>query len=175
MKNSDFKTAITLVVFVISLGLLLGGYKLYVKYTMVEPVKQQLQARPAISNVDVARADGQYRIAVQLQQVDNLQQEYIAIQETLDKTLKKTPYKLTITDPAEDKLRDAYVRLQPAIYEAVASNRYVWLDQTLSQYAASTGISYHIYVDERFLYLHLADGDGNLYRVIDLKAAQNIT
>lgn len=175
MKNNDFKTAITLVVFVITLGLLLGSYQLYAKYIMVEPVKQQLQARSAISNVDVAKVDGQYRIAVQLQQVDNLQREYHDIQAILDNTLKKTPYKLTITDSGEDKLQDDYVRLQPAIYEAVASNRYVWLDQTLRQYAISTGISYRFYVDERFLYLHLAAGDDNLYRVIDLKAAQDIT
>lgn len=175
MRNSDFKTALALVVFVISLGLLLGGYQFYVKYAMVEPVKRELEAHPAISDVEVVRADGQYRIAVSLQQVDNLQREYTAMQETLDENLKKNPYKIIISDTAADELQAAYIHLQPAVYEAVASNHYVWLDQTLGQRLENTGISYHIYIDEERLYLHLAAGGDNLYRVIDLPVANNIT
>ena len=172
MKNTDFKTALTLVIFAISLGLFLGGYQLYGKYFTVEPLKQELQSRPAIAEVYMGKMDGQYRIELSLRQVDNLQEEYMAIRGILDDSLQKTPYKLTLTDTAGEKLRGAYVQLQPAIYEAVAENRYVWLDQTLKEYTAQQGISYHIYVDEDFLYLHLAAENDNLYRVIDLPAGR---
>ena len=44
MKNSNFKIAISLIVFVISLALLVGGYQLYMKYGLIDPLKQQLEA-----------------------------------------------------------------------------------------------------------------------------------
>lgn len=175
MKKSDFKTAISLAVFVISLAILMGGYQLYTKYMIINPVIQQLEARPAIANVELSRVEGQFEVAVQLQEVDNLQQEYQAIQEALDNTLKKGAYKLIITDPQDEMLQQAYLHLQPAIYEAAANHSFVWLDQTLGQYAVENGISYHLYVDDRYLYLHLADGENSMYRVIELKSSQNIT
>ena len=52
----------------------------------------------------------------------------------------------------------AYLHLQPAIYEAAANHSFVWLDKTLSQYAAETGLAYQ-HVDDRYLYLQLAAGE----------------
>lgn len=175
MKKTDFKAAISLLVFACSLVILLGGYQLYNKYGMVNPVEKELKARTAIAAVEMSKADGQYEIAVELRQVDNLQTEYQAIREILDQRFQKDAYKLTLIDPEDPAIKQAYLHLQPAIYEAAATHRFVWLDGTISQYAGDTGIDYRLYVDDRYLYLHLADGEVSLYRVIELKSSQNIT
>ncbi len=175
MKKGDFRTAISLLVFVCALGLLLGGYQLYSKYGMVNPLERELQARPAIAKVEISKVEGQYHFAVELQEVENLQKEYQAIVEILDKNLKGGPYQLILTDPEDKVLQQAYLHLQPAIYEAAATHRYVWLEETVSQYAVDAGINYRLYVDDRYLYLHLAEGEHSLYRVIEVKSSQNIT
>lgn len=175
MKKSDFRAAISLLVFVCSLGILLAGYQLYSKYGMVNPVEKELEARTAIANVEMSKADRQYEIAVELQQVDNLQTEYQAIQEILEQRFKNGAYRIILSDPEDQALKQAYLHLQPAVYEAASTHRFVWLDEIIRQYADDTGINYNLYVDERYLYLHLADGEINLYRVIELKSSQNIT
>jgi hypothetical protein len=175
MKKSDFRTAISLLVFACTLGILLGGYQLYTKYGMVNPVEKQLKARPTIAGVEMSKKDGQYQITLQLHEVENLQSEYLAIQEILDKNLKPGGYELIIRDPDNYALQEAYLYLQPAIYEAAATNRYVWLDETVSRYALDAGINYRLYVDDRYIYLQLAEGGNSLYRVIQVKSGQNIT
>jgi len=175
MKKSDFKTAISLLVFVISLAVLMGGYQLYMKYVIVGPLKQQLETRPAIANAAISRNEGQFEVAVQLQGVDNLQEEYQAIQEIIKDILKEGSYELHLTNPLDEELQKSYLHLQPAIYEAAANHSYVWLDKTLSQYTVENGLAYHLYVDDRYLYLHLADGDNEMYRIIELKNSQKTT
>ena len=61
MKNSNFKIAISLIVFVISLALLVGGYQLYMKYGLIDPLKQQLEARPAVASAAISEMKGSSR------------------------------------------------------------------------------------------------------------------
>ena len=71
----------------------------------------------------------------------------------------------------DERLGAAYLHLQPAIYEAAANHSFVWLDKTLSQYAAETGLAYQLYVDDRYLYLQLAAGEQEMYRIVELNTA----
>ena len=171
MKNSNFKIAISLIVFVISLALLVGGYQLYMKYGLIDPLKQQLEARPAVASAAISRNEGQFEVALQLQGVDNLQEEYQAIQAILNNTLKEGSYRLHLSNPVDERLGAAYLHLQPAIYEAAANHSFVWLDKTLSQYAAETGLAYQLYVDDRYLYLQLAAGEQEMYRIVEVNTA----
>ena len=41
----------------------------------------------------------------------------------------------------------------------------------MSQYAAETGLAYQLYVDDRYLYLQLAAGEQEMYRIVELNTA----
>lgn len=154
-------------VFVIALGILLGGNQVYQHYLVNQPLEQSLTAMPGIEKVDIAKVEGQYQVTVHLKDIDNLQEGYTAIEKTLQDSLKNRPFRLIIAESDDARLKSAFVDLQPAVYEALASNRYVWLEEAVQAYADKSGIGYHMYVDDRYLYLHFTNNGANLYHVIE--------
>lgn len=167
MKTPDFRITLTIIVFFVALGILLGGNQGYQRYLVNQPLEQKLAVQPGIESADVDRVDGEVQITVHLRDVDNLQEEYIAIEKVLEDSLNKRPFRLVIADNSNDRLKMAFIRLQPAVYEAMASDRYVWLDESVKSYANQSGMNYRLYVDDRYVYIHLSDNGANLYRVIE--------
>lgn len=154
-------------VFIVALGILLGGNQVYQRYLVNQPLEQKLAAQPGIEKAEIDRVDGEVQITVHLKDVANIQEEYTRIEKVLEDSLNKRPFHLVIADNSNDRLKMAFIKLQPAVYEAMASDRYVWLDESVKTYADQSGMHYQLYVDDRYVYIHLSDNGANLYRVIE--------
>lgn len=175
MKSLNIKWLQGLIAFVLALGLLLGGNQLYHRYFVNEPLQEVLENRSEIEAARISLEKGIMQITVQLAQIDNIQQEYYELDCLLADRLGKQEYKLIFLPQEDNGLQQVYDDLQPALYEAMAGNRYLWLKDYLGQYCQEQNLNYKFYIDEERVYLELCDKEDVLYQVIERQNDEQAT
>ncbi len=165
MKNSEFKIIITIFTLVFALGIFLGGFTLYNRFGIEEPLTDELVNIKGVKQVSV-RKDKDYEIEINLQNISNFNESYKKILAISEIKLGKNNFDLILMDKPNVRLNEIFISLQPLIYEALAKNELVWLNDNLTIMAEEELIDYKLFVDEENLYIHLADGEFYVYKVI---------
>lgn len=164
MKNSEFRVVLAILALVVVLGLLWGGFTLYNKLGIEEPLIKDLQAIEAISDVSITK-NKIYVIEVKMGKVEDIQSVYDSLITTIESKLGEEEYKLVIIDKENKVLKDWYKELQPAIYQALANNEFMWLDERLAK-TFKDGVRSNLFVDEKNLYIQLFNDDAYMYKVL---------
>lgn len=167
MKNNNFRIMISIAALLFSLGVFLGLYNLYIKLGIEKPLGAELSALHGVKNIEINKAKEGYRIRVQLDKVDNIQVYYADINRALKGRLDGEAYQLEISDQRSRELQELYNSLQPALYEALADNRFIWLSEQLADKATAKGVSHAMYIDQGQLYLQIWDEQHYLYEVLE--------
>ncbi|NLB89142.1 MAG: hypothetical protein GX790_07965 [Syntrophomonadaceae bacterium] len=170
MKNSEFRIAVAIIALITVFGLLWGGFTLYKKLRVEEPLTKGLREIKAVSSVSVTK-DKVYVIEVKLDKVEDIQSVYQSLIKAIEGTLKENEYELVILDNENKVLKDLYKELQPVIYEGLANNGFVWLDETLAKTVKGDVIIYDLFVDEENLYIQLFNGDYYMYKILPRPSA----
>lgn len=102
-----------------------------------------------------------------MNKVDNIQDNYGDINQALKARLNGKNYQLEISDQRSQDLQELFNSLQPALYEALADNRFIWLNEQLAEKTAAKGMNHAMYIDKEQLYLQIWDGQHYLYEVIE--------
>ena len=172
MKNSEFKIITAVISLFVTLAILLGGYNLYSKILVKEPLTTQLAMLPTVKSVKITKVDKEYLIQLQLKQVDNIQDSYNQIESTINGKIKNDKYKLEIQDAGSKKLSQFYNDLQPVLYQGLSGQQYLWLDEQIKERSSDKGVESRLYVDDRRVYLQLKDADSYLYKTFDIAQTQ---
>lgn len=167
MKKNEFRVFLSILALIFSLGIFLGGYNLYIKWGLEKPLIKDLSSLSSVQGVSIEKNDQKYELKVKLKKVSNIQEQYKEIEKQVKSGLGNKEYELEIVDRRNDALELLFNQLQPTIYEAVANNRYLWLDEEVARRTAEKKMSYVIFIDEQNLYLQLMDGNAYLYEVIN--------
>ncbi|HBK52447.1 hypothetical protein [Syntrophomonas wolfei] len=173
MKNNDFRILISVAALILSLGVLLGAYNLYIKLGIEKPLGAELSALDGVKKIEVNKGKEGYEIKVDLDSVDNIQDNYGDINQALKARLNSENYQLEIGDQRNQDLQELFNSLQPALYEALADNRFIWLNEQLAEKAAAKGMNYDMYIDKEQLYLQIGDGQHYLYEVIERNSSSS--
>ncbi len=172
MKNSEFKIITAVISLIVTLAILLGGYNLYNKYLVENPLSVQLTTLPTVKRAKVTNVDKEYLIKLQLEQVDNIQDSYTQIESTIKSKIKNDKYKIEIQDTGSKELSHFYNELQPVLYQGLSGQQYLWLDEEIKERSNGKGIESQLYVDEKRVYLQLEDADSYLYKTFDIAQTQ---
>lgn len=167
MEKGHFKIITVLIVLGISLGLLLGIQKYYNHNFVEGPVKHALEQLAFVESVSASKDTGVYDFKVQIKQAGNIQYEYAKIDGIIVNNLKGQDYQLTLLDHRSPELKKELENLELGIYEAMAKNNYLWLDETFRQAADKNKFSYKLFIDDKRLYIQLARHDYFLYEIIE--------
>ncbi|MDD2509700.1 MAG: hypothetical protein PHG94_00990 [Syntrophomonas sp.] len=167
MKNNEFRVFISIAALILSLGVFLGAYNLYVKWGIEKPLKAELLVQEGVKKVEVNKGEKGYEIKVELKKVDNIQQSYVDISRVLNSRLNDGDYELKIGDQRNQDLQAFFNTLQPAIYEALADKCFIWLNELLAEKVAAQGMKHAMYIDKERLYLQIWDEQKYLYEVIE--------
>ena len=97
--------------------------------------------------------------------VEDIQSVYDSLITTIESKLGEEEYKLVIIDKENKVLKDWYKELQPAIYQALANNEFMWLDERLAK-TFKDGVRSNLFVDEKNLYIQLFNDDAYMYKVL---------
>ncbi|HWP96187.1 MAG TPA: hypothetical protein VN426_05005 [Syntrophomonadaceae bacterium] len=166
-KNSEFRVAMALLALILVLSLSFGSYYLYQRMGMEAPLEKQLLSLNSVEKVKIDNKNQSYDIEITLKKVDDLQVVYKSIQKAVDRALPGKVYDLHIVDRTNTRLQDFLQHLQPAVYESLANNRFMWLDEEIARRAAAQGLHYKLFVDSQHLFLQVEDGDAYAYQVIE--------
>ncbi len=168
MKQPAKRIITAAISLLVTFSLLLGGYSFYNDYIVKKPLLQALKDVDGVQDVKMSKEEGEYRIMVVLDEVENLQSSYVKLDETTTGYLARKGYELQIADHRNQQLTDLYDQMQPYLYEALAKNNYIWLQEEISRQIQSRGpdTEYKFSVDSDRIYLQLTQDQKSLYAVI---------
>ncbi|MGI5920267.1 MAG: hypothetical protein ACOX6I_00770 [Syntrophomonadaceae bacterium] len=171
MEKGEFKIFRAIAALVVVSALFFGSYWLYNQFGVEKPLADQINGITGVKKAVIDNQNHQLIIEVELGDVDNLQSTYAGLQKVIDKELKDKDYQLNIQDKRNPKLEKAYDNVQLIVYEALANNRYLWLQEEMTPRLKN--IDHKIFVDQHNLYVQMKDGDNYLYEVISRGQAES--
>jgi len=174
MKNHEIKVALVLLGLLLTLGLLVGGQKIYRADMVEKPVVKQLLALPCVDEAVLCNDQGRNTINVHMQSVDNLKQAYNEIDQIMAAKFPRGNYGIVLDDQRNAALQNEWEQLELALYEAIASNQYVALEQHLNAVAARNGFTCQLQIDTQHLFVHLQRGEQFLYEIIERQPPDSI-
>jgi len=174
MPNKQFKILVFIITLILALGVFLGSYALYKKFGVEKPLLEQLSAVPAVERVSMEKEGKKYIFEIELKKIENIQEEYTEINQVISSRLEEGGYEIRIKGNGNEKLKEFFNELQPAIYEALAYDRYVWLEEEIARKSAENQINYKMFVDEKYLYLQLEDESKYIYKIFN-RETENLT
>lgn len=167
MKNGQIKIITVLIVLGVTLGLLLFMQRFYTNSFVEKPVIVELQKIAFVDKVEVNKAKGFYEFNVQIKQAGNVQYEYNKVDSVIKENIKGKDYQLNLKDKTDPHLDKAMELMELSIYEAMAKNNYMWLDETIRHMAQQDNFTYKLFIDDQRLYIQLADGKHFRYEIIE--------
>jgi len=167
LKNNQLKVVTVLIVLGVSLGLLLFLQKTYTNNFVERPVQLALQTIKSVEKVQVSKIDGIYQFKVQIKKAGNIMYDYNKVDAVIQHNIKGKEYQVQLLDKPNEKLQQELEYLELRIYEAMAKNNYIWLDEIFRQTSQQDHFAYKLYIDDKRLYIQLVDGDHFIYEIIE--------
>lgn len=171
-KKTDFNVVTAVAALVIVLIISFSAYYLYKRFGIDAPLEKKIEALEGVEESRASRLRDGYEIEINMKKVANLQEAYTSIDRTVKDSLPGKKYFLHLNDKPNQPLQEFMQHLQPAVFESLAANRFIWLDQELSRRSQEAGFKYKLFVDKEHLYLQIEDGDDYLYQIIDREKNQ---
>ena len=171
MRNNELKIAIILLALLITLGLLIGGQKIYNSNLIEKPVINELLKLNYVKSAVITKESAIYNVKIQIRQPGNMKDEYNEIDNLIKTRVKGKQYKIELLDSRNQILVNELQKMELGIYEAIAQNNYLDLQKSLDEMANQDHFDYRLQIDEKRLYLQIVSGDHFLYEIYDRSAA----
>lgn len=157
-----------MMIFMVSLSVLFGGWELYRKFGLVGPLEQQLTADKNVTHVESV-VNGQDReIKITLKPVADLQTTYEDLEKVVDQQLGSS-VKIDLVDTRSQALKDEYRAIQPILYSGIAKGDFEAMIQNAEKAAKASGTDATITMDEQNIYVNLEKQGHHLYEVLPYK------
>ncbi|MDD3267743.1 MAG: hypothetical protein PHX14_00345 [Syntrophomonadaceae bacterium] len=167
MKKYEFRVLISIIALILSLGALLAAFYYYKELGIKRPLAHQIETIELVRSVNIEEKGQKYEIEVSLNKVSDIQEPYQKIIEKVEASLEPGDYQLVIKDQRNTSLQNKFKDMQPAVYEALANKRFIWLDEEIARQLQKTNMKHKIFIDEEHLYLQINDGSSYLYEIIN--------
>ncbi|MHB8927722.1 MAG: hypothetical protein ACYC9Q_08710 [Bacillota bacterium] len=167
MDFKGMRWQVAVVSLLAGLAVLFGGYYIYHQIGLDRPMVRALKTDPAVQSVRVTDDNQGRHIEVALKPVDNLQETYARLDQTVGRFMKGGRYELKVTDQRDAMLQEAYYRMQFLVEEALTRGNFEEMYDGLQRQAAQRGLdTFKVYVSGRYVFLQLGKGSDYLYAVV---------
>ncbi|MDD3852627.1 MAG: hypothetical protein PHD40_03105 [Syntrophomonadaceae bacterium] len=157
---------IVIIALLITVGLLLGGMRLYNYYNVEQAVQKSVTQIESVTGANVSKSNGQYTILIKLNWSQNLQGVYNEADQIGKQYFGNTTYSIQVLDKRNQRLNNIFINLQPLIYETLAKDEYVRMKSEIDKQVIKTQMDYFLQVDQDNIYISIRDGDYYLYEII---------
>jgi len=162
----DFKAPVAVIAFVVTLGVAMAGYSLYNRYLVEKPVQEEMSRVPGVQEVEINRENHKVTVTVTLEDMEDFAPSYRDVDKLAKERFGEGNYSLEIKDTRNQELEEVYRGLQLYLYQGIANNSFLWLNQEINKVAREHQLKYKLSVDEDNLYLQLHKQGHYLYEVI---------
>jgi hypothetical protein len=170
MKGKQANWLLGFVALITTLAILVGGQLLWQKFAVAKPLDKLLQDVDGVvtaTQSDVKGGkDNMVLIDVTLQNVNNLQNTYTEIDAGAKRILGSKPYTVAIHDKRNGELEQFYYSIHYFVQEAIFTGNFSQMAQRVKEQSQAQGIDTRIYVDTRFVFVQMQQGDGQMYVVV---------
>ncbi|MGE5371089.1 MAG: hypothetical protein ACM3QZ_03770 [Solirubrobacterales bacterium] len=163
----DFRISAAVAAFLLTLAVALGGFSLYQRLGINQPIVRDMTAIQGVAGVTLDRSSQIVTVQVQLGRVDDLKSVYQQLDVKARQYLSDKPYQIKIADQADSTMTQAHDAMEMGIYQGIQENSYLWLNDWYAKSARKQHYVGRIKIDDKRLYITLTDGKQDLYRVYD--------
>ena len=174
-KKNEFKILIFIMALIITFGLAMGGNYLHARYNIENPLLAQIKDLPGVESITIEKKDDLYLLQVSLGYVVNLHEEYKQLVELVRDKLGQEKYQILVEGSDSRELDLVYYQIQPIVYQALANNEFVWMQEQIKLVADKEGLEYKIFIDQEHVYLQFTHGDQNQYYIMDRNSSKGDT
>lgn len=169
----EIRFPIIIIALLITVGLLLGGLRLYNYYNIEMAVQKSITQIEPITEANVTKINGQYTVQIKLNWNQHLQGIYHEIDQIGKQYFKNTNYSIQVIDKRNQRLNNILIDLQPLIYETLAKDEFVRMNNEVGKQVKKMQMDYFIQVDQNNIYISIRDGDYYLYEIIQRQNQQD--
>jgi hypothetical protein len=167
MQKNEFKIGLVLLALLVVLGALTGGQKLYNAKLLEKPVLEELQTLRYVASARINKTDNVYQVQVNISQPGNIKNEYNEINKVVADHFKRHQYEIQLIDKRDENLQNDLQSMELAIYEAIARDNYLALEQRLADQAERAHFEYLLQIDQQKLYVGIFRNDRFLYEIFE--------
>lgn len=166
MQWNGIKLHIVALALLVGLGVLWGGQWAFKRFNYERPLAGALSENKYIASYNIVSEGPEPEVEVTLKQVDNLQEAYLNIQQSVDSAVSGKAVKITVKDNRDQVLDNLYRDSRLAAYEALDRGNYLEMSDYIQRKASGEGARAQISLDDQRLYIQINHGDRYLYDII---------
>jgi len=159
---------LTVLIFIITLGLLFGAYFFYKQFFVNQPLSVTLDNSELIAKYELINERKNPVLRVQFRKVENLSNEFQKFLKTSGEILTEKDLQLELFSNPNPRLLEFYQEVNPALYEALSVGNYVKLQDILKEKNQEYGLTkVSLTISEGYIYLQLEDDTNYLYYILN--------
>jgi hypothetical protein len=166
MQWNGIKVHIVALALLVGLGVLWGGQWAYKRYNYERPLTRVLAENKDIASYKIIEEGPEPQVEVRLKQVEDLQETYLDLQQSVAQSVNGKAVKLTIQDDRDQVLEGVGDGVRLAAYEALERGNFVEMAGYIRSSAAGAGAQARVFLDGERLYIQIDHGDKYLYDII---------
>ncbi|MCQ1528248.1 hypothetical protein [Lutispora saccharofermentans] len=159
--------------FIATLLVLYGARFLWQNYSVVMPLNEGLMSIQGVQGIVLEKPSKIYEpiiINISLNNISNFQKTYAEINEEAVQALKGKAYKINIKYNGSDELEKLYSDISIYVEKALIDGSFPSLVEKSDEIANAIGAESKIFIDSKYIYLHMTKGDKSLYKLIPRQA-----
>lgn len=155
--------------FVLTLGLLLGSYFVYLEYGIAKPLKKSLMETSSIKQAGIEKKGQKLIIRVELHETDSLQAAYYEIAQTIP---SRGSFILVFEDNRDEYLTELWKYNRFFLEEAAILGNLTDMRENIAKSLIQADLEqWNIDIDKEHLYFQLHKNDVYLYEIIPRKSS----
>jgi len=148
------------------LGALWGGQWAFKRLNYERPLAGALSENKYIASYRIVSEGPEPEVEVTLKQVDNLQEAYQNIEQSVDSAVGSQTVKISVKDNRDQVLDSVYRDARLAAYEALDRGNYLEMGDYIQKRASGEGAQARVSLDDQRLYIQIDHGDRYLYEIL---------
>ena len=150
---------------IITLVILLSGYKLYDKYYVDNSLQETINQIVETEDVKIAKQETHPTVYIRSSEIKNLQTVYQKTAEVVHQKLGPE-FRIVFMDERTEKLSSLYEKSSFVIQEGIVTGKFQEMHKRVQELADAEDVKCHLTMDSFNIYLELNDNQGYLYEVI---------
>lgn len=161
----QIRIPVIIIALLITVGLLLGSLRLYNYFYVEQTVQKSITQIESVTETNVSNSNGEYTVQVKLNWNQNLQGIYNELDQIGKQYFRNTTYSIQVLDKRNQRLNNLFIDLQPLIYETLAKDEFVRMNNGVGKQVEKMDMDYYLQVDQDNVYISIRDGDYYLYEI----------
>ncbi|MFZ5642375.1 MAG: hypothetical protein ACOY46_02145 [Bacillota bacterium] len=173
MQWNGVKVHIVLLALLVGLASLWGGQWVFNRYNYERPMAKLLGENKDISSYSINKNGSELEVEIKLKKVDNLQETYGTLQQSINGAVGGRKVKITVTDDRDATLNEVYHDTRLAAYEAIERGNFLEMGDFIERRASSEGAQARVFLDRENLYIQIYHENNYLYDIIPRSGQQS--